>query len=155
MSIPLAISLAALSLTVTEVAGQQSRATVPYDLSHLSPLIQYTPAAIDDSQTTWVVDRLSHRSTTANASISYQFWGGGVYFMGNGSNITAEDFRPRDVDVPMSLRVGGIYSILEATGFFPLKNYTAVVKLPNADGRQSVSLSAIQVTTTIPANFTE
>lgn len=142
-----ALTIAALAASAVGAQEQaQSRVSLAYVLSHLSPLVDYSPASA------WDVTRAGHVSSTPGSTFYLPYWGQGSYVYGKGSNISVSEIRPARVNGPMFLETLPDYGsatniLLRADGFYPQRNYTPIITVNNGG---YANVTTFQVITTVP-----
>lgn len=142
------------------VAQRQQSVTISYIMTHLSPLIQYSPSGKgkdNDKPAAWNVSRAGHRSTTPGAAFSVDFTGSGLYIFGKAANISARDRNlertpsyyevlPHVGDVPIILRFGSL-GVLEQQEQAP-----RITLDESSEGHsQFIDVQDVQVLVDVPA----
>jgi len=94
-----ALLLAIVTTQLVAAADRQTTAGHTIFLSHLSPLITYTPSSpTDDPVSGWNVSQAQHSTINANASVEFMYFGSSFIIGGNYSSLDAPGRYNRDRD---------------------------------------------------------
>jgi len=137
--IPMLALLLCLS-SLQRVLAQDDRQPIAghaFFISHLSPLISYTPSTpTDDPEAGWNVSLARHSTTNANASVEFAFFG--IAFDVSSANHSRLEGIDRSYDT--GWHEATITMEPSDNSFMDIKSYTAQTNVP-ATNSQSAPLS--------------
>jgi hypothetical protein len=115
--------------------GRQQIAGHTFFLSHLSPLIGYTPSTpTNDPVSGWNVSLARHSTTNANASVDFAYFGNSFdVSSGNYSRLEGID---RSLD--MGWHEATITMEQSDDSFMDIRSYTAQTRVPATDSRSAL-----------------
>jgi len=121
----LLLSLTTASLVLAQ-DDRQATAGHTFFISHLSPLINYTPSApTDNAETGWNVSLARHTTTNSNASIEFAYFGNTFDIYGNHSSLDGIDRGLNNDWHEVTVKIDG-----SDDSFMDIRSYTAGSSVP-------------------------